>query len=60
LNLSPLRGFDDVKFVRTSYELESAIDFYSSENKKIRNMNYFFIGNDLSRWKYLVGRYVSI
>jgi surface carbohydrate biosynthesis protein (TIGR04326 family) len=60
LNLSPLRGFDDVKFVRTSYELESAIDFYSSENKKIRNMNYFFIGNDLSRWKSLIGRYVSI
>ena len=54
LNLSPLRGFEDVLFVRTSGELKTAIDSYSHKNQKNSNKNYFYIDKNLPRWKSLI------
>jgi surface carbohydrate biosynthesis protein (TIGR04326 family) len=54
LNLSPLRGFDDTIFVRTSSELISVIESFGKRKILFDKKEYFYIDNTLPRWKYLV------
>jgi surface carbohydrate biosynthesis protein (TIGR04326 family) len=55
LNLSPLRGYPDVQFVRTPVELATALltDFHNSRDSSIRK-EFFNIDSALPRWHQLL------
>ena len=54
LNLSPLRNFTDVTFVRTSDELKGIIKSLGYNSQTISRKEYFYLDNNLSRWKSLI------
>ena len=58
LNLSPLRNFDNVKFVFKPEKLAFFIEGISEMNKtKDKNQEYFYLDNRLPKWrKLLIGR----
>ena len=56
LNLSPLRGMEDVKFVSSSKELESVLEARESEDINKREP-YFWLDEGLPKWSALLEEY---
>lgn len=59
LNLSPLRGFDSATFVKTPEELFSAIQSDIVLNAENKIQEYFWLENELPRWRALLSRYYT-
>jgi len=57
LNMSPLRGFDGVSFVRTEADLEKALDISRESKLNGGKVDYFWTDKDLPRWRKLLDFY---
>jgi surface carbohydrate biosynthesis protein (TIGR04326 family) len=57
LNMSPLRGFDGVSFVRTEADLEKALDIFRESKLNSSTVDYFWSDKDLPRWRKLLDNY---
>lgn len=56
LNLSPLRGIEDVCFVGSSFELRKALlEAVEDTDRQERRINYFNMDSTLPRWRQLLG-----
>ena len=51
LNMSPIRGFDGVSFVRNEADLEKALDIFAESRLKTVTVDYFWRDKDLPRWR---------
>lgn len=55
LNLCPLRGITGVSFVSNTAEMETALTSEDSVKQKVQIRDFFWLDNDLPRWRKLIG-----
>jgi|LWDU01.1.fsa_nt_gi surface carbohydrate biosynthesis protein (TIGR04326 family) len=53
-NMSPLRGFDGVEFIKTAKEMAAHLSIFDGESGKLSDQNFFYIDNKLPKWKALL------
>ena len=55
LNLSPLKGFASVHFVRNSNQLKKVLDFNKNKSKQLNVIqSYYWLDKSLPKWKNLL------
>ena len=53
-NMSPLRGYSEVDFVRTAEEMVACVSAFSDNSTILINKNFFNLDNALPKWKKLL------
>ena len=53
-NLSPLRGFAGVEFIKTAKELAACLSENTDDSNMLIDQNFFFLDNELPKWRKLL------
>jgi surface carbohydrate biosynthesis protein (TIGR04326 family) len=53
-NMSPLRGYEGVEFVKTAQELAACLSEFTNDPTMFINKNFFYLDNELPKWKKLL------
>jgi surface carbohydrate biosynthesis protein (TIGR04326 family) len=54
-NMSPLRGYKDVKFIKSSDDLVKSLTHFMKKNSyNSNNLDYFYLDNNLPKWRKLL------
>ena len=53
-NMSPLRGYKGVEFVKSAEELAVLLSEFTNNSTMLIDQNFFFLNNELPKWKELL------
>ncbi len=53
-NMSPLRGYKGVEFVKTAEELAAHLSEFTNDSTMLTEQKFFFLDNELPKWKKLL------
>ena len=56
-NMSPLRGYKGVEFVKSAEELATCLSEFTNDSNTSIDQNFFFLNNELPKWKALLNIY---